>query len=477
MILNQKQADALHNYNEGKNIVLTGPAGTGKSYLISHMDHSVKTSTTGCSAQLIGGRTLHSYLGLGKGDLSTSKIYNKIIKNKFIFKRYLILKSLVIDEVSMLSATLLDKINDLFQLIRKNTKPFGGVQIILVGDFYQLPVINDKFCFMHPRWKEWFPNVYELTEIFRQKEDPTWIKILNEIRVGKCSEESEKILKTRIGIKKKGDIKPTFLLSKRADVNNINNLKLKKILRKGNKSITYTSTYNTKNTYEKNLLDRNTISAPTVTLAINAQVIIICNDPTGAYFNGSRGIIVDFKENLPIVKLLNGKKVTVVNYKWDIELDNKKISKTQIPILLGWAITIHKSQGLTLDCVFTSLGESIFEYGQVYVALSRIKSLNGLYLHSFDKTKIRIHPLLKNLSTPTRKEAGAHAKAHNQALRAKPLLLGASEKKAKNKSTQASLDAYFRMVPSGFARRPAVGDTGSACPRAPPRSTTGTEEA
>jgi ATP-dependent DNA helicase PIF1 len=417
-MLNKIQLEAFDCMNNNKNVLITGPAGSGKSKVIEDFFEStkknfkyyqtgsiVKTSTTGSSALLIGGYTLHSYLGIGLGNGNISTMVSNIRKNKTIRERWVNLKTLIIDEVSMLSAELFDKLEEISRIIRRNHKIFGGIQLVLVGDFCQLPIINSsRFCFESDKWNDVIEEVVYFKEIIRQK-DPTYQKCLNEIRMGQCGIETLELLCSRLNkqIDKNGVV-PTILYSRKVDVEKINKKNFDKLIMKGHKVVKYNATYRTegkitKSSVQKYIekLEKSCPAESELRLCVDAQVMIVANNSENNVVNGSRGIIKGFDEDQnPIVKLIDNREIVVERNTWSMDIsDNKIIKKIQYPLKLAYAITIHKSQGMTLDYVETDIGDSIFEYGQVYVVLSRIKSLDGLILKKFNSRKIKIHPKVK----------------------------------------------------------------------------------
>ena len=396
-VLNSQQEEALKFMEDGVSIALVSPAGTGKSFLIEHFVSRNKlcetpkniglTSTTGTSAILIGGKTLHSYLGIYRGDGHIKQLLGGIRRNKAVLERWLTVDVLVIDEVSMLSMELFDKLEELARHIRATHLPFGGIQIILSGDFLQLPVIGSShFCFEGNGWKRCVKKVFCFDEIVRQK-DKLFQRCLNEVRFAKISDDVKEILNSRIGVvlEPKNDIKPTVLYAKNCDVDSINNQELLNM----KPSCIYEYSLVMKKC-KKNV----TMAVDKLELAIDCQIMLIVNlDFDNGLVNGSRGIVVGFDDNdLPIVRFLNGVVRTIDYHTWTIDDDKKCIgSITQIPLKLCWAMTCHKSQGVSLDNVIISL-EDIFSYGQAYVALSRVRTLDGLSIIDIDYDSIKSHP-------------------------------------------------------------------------------------
>lgn len=401
--LSEKQKDALNKIIKGYNIFLTGAGGVGKSLIIKLFYDEYKdskkigiTSTTGTSAILIGGTTLHSFLGIGLGKDSAESLYLKIKKKAYMFKRWRDLDTLIIDEISMLSPHLFDKLELLARKLRYNELPFGGIQLILTGDFLQLPCIEtDEFCFEAKSWDKCIKYSIYLTEIFRQ-EDSLFQTCLNEVRIGKLSKKSIDVLKSRVNkdLFNSSGILPTKIYSLNIDVDKENEKELNKLSLK-NEDLEFFEYELEVNLLKKNLkfvdekIKKNCIAPQNLQLCIGAQVILLYNiDLESGLANGSRGIITKFEDNLPIVKFINGIECAIDYQEWIIEENGEKIiSITQIPLKVAYAITVHRSQGLTIDFAELDLSD-IFEYGQAYVALSRVKNLEGLSIKNLNIKKI-----------------------------------------------------------------------------------------
>jgi len=434
--LNDEQKTAFDFLLKGDNVALLGPAGVGKSYLLSVIDSNLPgmmrrldlargaehpklpriqmCALTGCAALLLGhkAKTLHSWAGIGLGKGTVQELHMKIRKNRKVRQNWLLTDVLIIDEVSMLTAELLDKLNELGKKIRVSRAPFGGLQVLLVGDFFQLPPVNrsdepTRFAFESDAWKEGIQAVIELTQIQRQK-DAGFQQILKEARMGALSKESCTILREREGHDwRKNKIKPTLLFPRRSEVDMINESNLKAL--KGKREI-----YKARLAYDGKMpagfkeadegfqlaltrFDTDAAYAVHLELVQDAQVMLIANvDPGAGLVNGSRGVIVKFCEatNLPIVEFLNGVRRPMGAHSWPIE-DYPFVSRTQIPLRLAWSITTHKCQGASLDCALVDIGSGNFEYGQAYVALSRARTLEGLFVHDFDPAAFRAHPTVK----------------------------------------------------------------------------------
>ena len=417
-ILSEKQQEAYDLIKQGKNIFLTGSAGHGKTYLIKKIFKDFKnkknigvTSTTGTSAILIGGTTLHSFLGIGLGKDDVSSLYIKIKRNKKVLERWMALDILIIDEISMLFCDLFDKLEHLARVIRQNHKPFGGIQLVLSGDYLQLPCIQSNlFCFDANCWKDCVEYTVNLTHNFRQSHY-AFQKCLDEIRIGEVSDETLEILKSRVGVELKNDfgILPTKLYSLNKNVDDENSRELDNLCIK-NPDLQFFEYNVDYKVHKKGLRDveekiRKNCNVPfNLQLCVGCQVMLLVNlDLNNQLCNGSRGVIVSFttETNLPVVKFLNGL-VRTIDYKtWEIDENGEKIvSYTQIPLKIAYAISIHKSQGISLDYLSLSCN-GIFTPGQFYVALSRVRSLEGLSLTDFDPKYIitdeRVKEFYRNL--------------------------------------------------------------------------------
>lgn len=403
MELNKKQQDAYNTIIfEKNNIFLTGAGGTGKSFLIKKLKKDLETkycrnvavtAMTGVSANVINGATLHSVLGLRLGVGSYDALYKMILTNKKILTRWRCINVLIVDEVSMLSITLFEKIEKLARAFRNDPRPFGGMQIVLVGDMAQLPPVkDDKFIFESSIWNKVIEKTIYLTEIIRQT-DPVFRQVLNKVRMGIVDEQVEQVLKSReIKYKSKDGFIPTMLESINAKVDKVNQTyydRLEgaehtyKIKPKFYKNIVY------KEKYLNNLKFEDELS-----LKMGAQVMYLTNNIEGL-FNGSRGIIVGFVDNMPLVLFTNGMKLLISPETLDIEEQDELImSYTQIPLKLAYSVTVHRAQGCTLSLTRINF-KNIFEYGQAYTALSRVKSLEGLYIRNLDFNVIKCHPSIK----------------------------------------------------------------------------------
>lgn len=396
--LNEKQSIAYNLVvNKGKNIFLTGVGGTGKSAcihkikqdMLSNNKNVAITSTTGVSASLIKGVTLHSYLGIGLGVSSFEKLYKRVSSSSFYASRWRNIDLLIIDEVSMLSINLFEKLEKIARYIREDTRPFGGIQILLAGDFLQLPVVNDdKFLFESSLWDKVINETVYLTNIIRQK-DPIFQSILNKIRMGIVDDEVKKILLSReIKYISKDGLIPTYILSTNAQVDKVNQKYYDNL---EGPEFSYKVEYFWKKKVSYKEKYEPLVRFPlTLNLKVGCQVMYLVNN--GGLVNGSRGIIKSFKDGYPIVLFKNGIEKIIIPEILDIEENDEKImSYKQIPLRIAFAGSCHKHQGMSLDLARVDF-KRIFECGQIYVGLSRVTSLEGLYLRNVDLNKIKANP-------------------------------------------------------------------------------------
>ena len=417
--MDEDQQRAVDLALSGKSFFLTGAGGTGKSYTIRSIIDALNkadkdvalTAMTGCAALLLGrgAKTLHSWAGIGLGKETVDVILQKLRKSFKAKKGWQSADTLIIDEVSMMTPDLFDKLDLIGRAILRIDKPFGGIQVIAVGDMYQLPPVNKEntgafFVFESQTWKQVIQDAVVLSKIHRQS-DPVFLKILDEARAGRLSQETIKILESRRTTEwKKLEIKPTLLFTKRADVDQINITQLQKcegddkVFRvRTNKTQKYLIGHSIDQVtgYAIDKMDKSGAYVPELTLRKGAQVMLLTNKfMDHGLVNGSRGVVESFSEglaNYPYVKFINGETLLIDPHTWASE-DVDGLERQQIPLRLAYAVTIHKAQGATLDCALIDIGRNTFEYGQAYVALSRVKSLDCLYVWDLDPTAFRVHP-------------------------------------------------------------------------------------
>jgi ATP-dependent DNA helicase PIF1 len=420
--MDEDQQRAVDLAKSGKSFFLTGAGGTGKSYVIQNIVKALNgegkdvalTAMTGCAALLLGkgAKTLHSWAGIGLGKEPAEVILMKLRKAFKAKKNWLAADTLIIDEVSMMMPDLLDKLDVIGKGIRRSTLPFGGLQVIMVGDMFQLPPVNKEskdcfFVFESKAWKAYINDSVVLRNVHRQS-DPVFLKILGEARTGILSKESLEILDSRRTTAwKKLEIKPTLLFTKRADVDQINLSQLNKC--EGEDKIFTARTIKTQafltahtvqqaTDYAIEKMDKNGAYVPDLVLRKGAQVMLLTNKYMDfGLVNGSRGIVEKFCDGpsgYPMVKFRNGEVLIIEPHTWESE-DIDGLQRQQIPLRLAYAITIHKAQGATLDCALIDIGDNTFEYGQAYVALSRVRSLDCLYIWDLTARAFMVHPKVK----------------------------------------------------------------------------------
>lgn len=405
--LSESQRLAVDTVANGKNVFITGPAGTGKSYLLNYFrseythDTLHITASTGIASINVGGQTLHSWAGLGLGDLPLNELLRNIMSAKGTHMRKKLRKTkiLAIDEISMISADIFDLLNNLLKVVRENKDPFGGIQLILFGDFLQLPPVvkgggEITFCFESDAWKEAEIEIINLKEIYRQT-DKELIEMLNHLRFGSITKTDIELLRGRYKQEDTDKIfEATILGTHNIQVEKINLSKLHDI---DNCEKTYKAKFEGKP--EKiEFLKRNCIVPENLTLKIGAQVMMLKNTfVKDGIINGSIGIIRSFdsKKGYPVVEFTNGSVLTITPNEWAVSKFNENTAQVeveammiQIPLVLAWAITVHKSQGMTLEKIRCNLG-SAFAEGQVYVAVSRVKTLKGLFVDSFNINNVK----------------------------------------------------------------------------------------
>ncbi len=397
------QEKALSILKSGKNIFLTGSAGAGKTYVLNQYIQHLKerripvsiTASTGIAATHLEGTTIHAWSGIGiKDSLSLGNLRDLRAK-KYLKKNIDKSKVLIIDEISMLHKKQLDLVNEVLQFFRETDSAFGGIQLILCGDFFQLPPIGkyretnrDKFSFMSQAWLDAKLSICYLTSQYRHT-DSNLNTILNEIREGEVSQNTIDILSTNND--ELEDKEPTKLFTHNLDVDRINTEHLNSIKGKKTKfKARIKGNLKLAETVKKSIMAPENLE-----LKIGAKVMFVKNNLEKGYLNGSLGIVLKYNDDgLPIVKLLNGYEITAEHEDWKIDDESGKmlVSYQQIPLRLAWAITVHKSQGMTLDSAEMDLSKT-FEKGQGYVALSRVKSLSGLKLSGFNTITLEVDDL------------------------------------------------------------------------------------
>lgn len=440
--LSNEQKIAIEKFTNRENIFLTGPAGTGKTYLIKRMYEIACMNTskkvavcamTGCASLLLqcNAKTLHSWSGIKLAKGTNEEVIRSVIHNKFALKSWKNTQILILDEVSMLSKKVFDIIEEIGRRVKHSDLPFGGMQVVFIGDFFQLPPVGShsepdtgKFCFESPIWNQVFSNEnhIELKTIFRQQ-DSTYIDILQEIRKGEITQESIDLLSKYV--KRNYDEylekTPTKLFPNRVKADLTNSTMYSKINEEeivynidvmtncivkldNTKTFTKEELTKVKNAKAKEIemeaqyLTTNCPCQPLLRLKKGCLVMCTINlDMNAGISNGSQGIVIEFVTKndiqIPVVRFSNGVIREISRHYWQSE-DLPCVAVGQYPLVLAWALTIHKIQGTTLTNAEIDIGNRIFEYGQSYVALSRVKSLDGLYLSEFNPERIGANPIV-----------------------------------------------------------------------------------
>ncbi|KAL1944914.1 hypothetical protein VTO73DRAFT_2534 [Trametes versicolor] len=448
VFLSQEQTHILRLVESGQSLFYTGSAGAGKSVLLREIIKSLKkrfakipdavavTASTGIAACNIGGVTIHSFAGIGLGAENHEQLASKVKKNRKATTRWLRTKVLIIDEVSMVDGDLFDKLARIGQLIRKRPEPFGGIQVVVTGDFFQLPPVMKgsgtvKFAFEGEMWPQTIKKTFNLTKVFRQR-DPEFVDMLNEMRFGRLTDKSIQRFKALSrDIVYEDGLGATELFPRREDVERSNGVRMTGITGKEQVYSAYDGGTVTDLQQREKML-ANFMPPKRLVLKEGAQVMLIKNMDE-MLVNGTMGKILRFvdpaapldhedgllggkppskpaskpakdpkaslsgRQLLPLVEFLQPggirRQVVIQPENWKVELPSGEIqvSRTQLPLILAWAMSIHKSQGQTLERVKVDLAK-VFEKGQAYVALSRATSLDGLQVLHFDPLKVQAHP-------------------------------------------------------------------------------------
>lgn len=441
--------------NQGESVFFTGAAGTGKSVLLKKIVQNLATkyleqsdsigvtASTGLAAQTIGGTTLHRFAGIGLGQAPTKKLIQDIMENKTKLQRWEEVRVLIVDEISMIDCVLFDKLDAIARAVRGINEPFGGIQLVLSGDFFQLPPVRKgaddgsaKFCFESKSWNRAVRHTINLTQIYRQR-DPEFTTMLNQIREGSLSPATiEKFGKLHRPVKHKGvDATELFPLRREADRANLRRLQA---IDRDAHNYTAEDDGTIENLKIRKMLLSDCIAPEHLALKVGTQVMLTQNiDET--LVNGSQGCVIGFCSSdsfspsswedgdpyssdegdevedeflplYPVVLFTMSDGTTRIHHcepvEWAVErwepdpweedgwVVNKLATRVQVPLILAWALSIHKAQGQTLDRVKVDL-ERVFETGQAYVALSRTRSIEGLQVLNFDPSKVVVHPKAK----------------------------------------------------------------------------------
>jgi len=412
------QDQALSILKTGANVFLTGEPGAGKTHTVNAYVRALRemgiepaiTASTGIAATHIHGMTIHSWSGIGIRRDLTAHDLDRISSNEFLAKRITKAKILIIDEISMLDRTSLDLVDIVCKEVRRSEQPFGGLQVILVGDFFQLPPVAkntffepqdiqlfedfeedtaSNFAFQSNAWRSLSPIVCYLTEQHRQ-EDEEFLGVLSAIRSGSVLSDHISIIEKRKIQRTALPDGVTKLFSHNADVDRVNRESLAKI--PGNAKTFLMSSSGSE--FVVMSLKKGCLSPETLELKPGAVVMFTKNNPQNGYANGTLGTVIGFNGGTgsPIVQTRSGRQIVVEPVEWAVEEGGKARARiSQLPLRLAWAITIHKSQGMSMDAAVIDLSAA-FEFGQGYVALSRVRTLNGLHLLGWNDQALKVNP-------------------------------------------------------------------------------------
>ena len=394
------QAEALSILKSGRNVFLTGEPGAGKSYTVnayvaylrSHNIDVAVTASTGIAATHIGGMTIHSWSGIGIASSLSEHDLREMAGRDKLAKRIKATKVLIIDEISMLDGRMLTCVERVCRAVRGSMMPFGGIQVVFVGDFFQLPPVSREndvlFAFDSHAWKDAAPTICYLHEQHRQ-EDAEFLSILAAIRTGEVTDGHRETLASRQSSMME---EITKLFSHNTDVDRINAAELKKL--PGSNTTFVAKHHGAKPLVET--LFRGCLSPERLELKIGAKVMFTKNDPEKSVVNGTTGTVTMFQRgsNFPIVQLKSGRVVVAEPMDWSMVADGAPLATiSQVPLRLAWAMTVHKSQGMSLDAAYVDLS-SAFAFGQGYVALSRVRTLSGLHLGGINERALMVDPIV-----------------------------------------------------------------------------------
>jgi ATP-dependent DNA helicase PIF1 len=397
--MNQDQALAI--MKTGANVFLTGGPGSGKTHTVnayvawlrSHGMEAAVTASTGIAATHIGGMTIHSWSGIGIKTELTPRDLDFLAQNEPLVRRISKAAVLIIDEISMLDARTFQMVDKVCRAARQNPYPFGGLQLVCVGDFFQLPPVSRErraeFAFASLAWADAAPIICYLDGQYRQDDD-AFLSVLSAIRGNGVGAEHREALQARIQAQAEAPADIVKLFSHNADVDRLNDDALARLPGESR-------SFEMRANGSTNLvaaLKRGCLSPDVLKLKVGAAVMCTRNNPAANYVNGTLGTVVAFDKDsgYPVIETRSGSRITIVPQEWSIEEGGKKRAGIeQVPLRLAWAMTVHKSQGMSLDAAHIDLG-SAFEYGQGYVALSRVRRLSGLFLIGFNSRALEVHP-------------------------------------------------------------------------------------
>ncbi|XP_017249740.2 ATP-dependent DNA helicase PIF1-like [Daucus carota subsp. sativus] len=410
-----EQKQVLDSVSKGQSVFISGSAGTGKTVLLEQIIKQLKkihgrsrvavTGSTGVAACAIRGQTLHSFAGVGLGEGDSRILIDTVVGDRCAYRRWNKVRALVIDEISMIDANFFDKLEFVAKSVRDESKMWGGIQVVVSGDFCQLPPVNSKcldmgeYAFEAECWDQSFDVQFELTTVFRQA-DAQLIKLLQSIRKGEIDQDDLQLLE-KVSVRTEPDPSIPRFFPRNDDVCKVNRNRLESL---GKEIYVFLALDEGADKWKRQL--KNVIALDELEICIGARVMLNKNlDPRRKFVNGATGTVVGFKHNVPSFQdickchILPIVEFDSVPGHWIVEPEewvvmNGEVAvakRKQIPLMLAWALSIHKCQGMTLDRIHTDLSRA-FGYGMVYVALSRVRSLDGLHISGFCPSKIKAHP-------------------------------------------------------------------------------------
>jgi ATP-dependent DNA helicase PIF1 len=413
------QKEAIDILKLGVNVFLTGSAGSGKTFVLGNYITYCKnrnigigiTASTGIAATHLGGMTINAWAGIGVKKVITQSDIDELLKRKYLHKRFSETKVLIIDEISMISPETLGHVDQVLRAFKRTDAPFGGVQVILCGDFFQLPPItkyfeDSVFLYQSPLWEELDLKTCYLSRPYRQTEI-TFQHMLSEIRSNTVTKFTWDLLRERFLDKLHPSVTATKLYTHTRKADSINDTHLAQL---SARSRAYTMQLSG-NEILSAMLMRNCLAPTHLILKKGAVVMFVKNNFEEGYVNGTLGTIVDFteKEQFPVVRTYTGQEITAMPAQWEIEEESTVVARIrQIPLRLAWGITIHKSQGMSLDAAEIDLGKS-FVQGMGYVALSRVRTLDGIHLKSINRTALSVNESVIAFDKLLQKESAMNA--------------------------------------------------------------------
>lgn len=399
-----------------RNVFFHGSGGCGKSTMLKQLFQEAKrqriasslTSATGYAALQIGGQTLHRWAGIALGNGTAESLLEYVRRNKKSLRRWMVVKVLMIDEISMIGASLFEKLNYIGQKIKNNTEPFGGITVVTSGDFLQLKPIRDRFAFESEVWASLDFHIEHFVVPYRFSDAP-YFELLQRARIGELTNDDVSVLRNRLTTfgAQASDIKPTVVQSLLNDVTGANEMELDKLEGvlyefEADDDVKTSLKINKTLLLQKHKKTLDSLVQQTVKLKVGAQVMLTVNlysdeltedGPGFNLVNGSRGVVISIDEKETEVKVrFDGGCHTISMYPFEMDVsedENRVVMvRLQLPLILAYSLTFHKIQGATLSSACLNLGSSVFASGMGYVGLSRVRCLDGLHLTSFDPRKI-----------------------------------------------------------------------------------------